>query len=74
MVDTDSGLKIIAKYLICFTCDGTGEVDDEPCDDCGGLGWEHSDGLELAELGALVDVRKFRPPDDPIQQEDYRAD
>jgi len=74
VTDIGHGPKIVSKYLICFACNGTGKVDDEPCNECGGLGWLHSDGLELKKLGTLAETRQFRPPDDPIQQEEYAAE
>lgn len=68
---TDS--RIVAEYLVCLTCQGSGEVDEDICPECDGEGWEHFGGLELdlENLGPLIAARRFQPPDSHAQQVDY---
>ncbi|HYH02627.1 MAG TPA: hypothetical protein VEC37_05965 [Bacillota bacterium] len=36
--------------------------------------WDHRQGIEIKELGTLVEVKKFQPPEDPVQLEEYKAE
>jgi hypothetical protein len=36
--------------------------------------WRYSQGKEISDLGKLLEVKKFQPPEDPIQLEEYNAE
>lgn len=66
-------LQIVAQYLICLDCDGTGKVAGQRCPECTGKGWDYFYGVQVTHPGELVDVRKLHKPDNPQQQADYDA-
>lgn len=65
--------RIVAEYLVCLICQGSGEVDEDICPECNGEGWEHFGGIELdlENLGPLIAVRRLQPPDSHAQRMDY---
>jgi len=67
-------LQIIAKYLICLECEGTGKADGKKCAECKGKGWEHFEGTKIPNPGELVEVRKLHKPDNPQQLVEYEAE
>lgn len=69
-----NSLKVLAQYNICNECNGTGWQDDYHCEECNGFGWNWRGGFKLKELGKLVDVCKFQPPDNPTQITEYKAE
>lgn len=74
VANTEHGLKIVAQYNLCFTCNGTGMQGGKSCPDCNFNGWNWRGGVKLETLGKLVEVRKFQAPDHPEQMKEYNAE
>jgi hypothetical protein len=73
ITNTNKGLKIVACYNICNTCNGQGHLADVICDECHGFGWKWRGGQQLNILGVLVTVRKFEPPSDRRHFQEYES-
>ncbi|MEG4633572.1 hypothetical protein QUB56_29015 [Microcoleus sp. AR_TQ3_B6] len=73
IANTGKGLKIVARYHICNTCNGKGKSADIICDECHGFGWKWRGGQQLNILGTLVTVRKFEPPIDGQHLQEYES-
>lgn len=71
---TPRGLKIIARHGKCLTCRGSGQLDGEPCYQCGGAGWNDLGGEAIGDPGPVVEVRRLEAPTDPQSLADYERD
>ena len=60
VVNTEKGLKIVSRYIICYNCNGTGYCAELLCDECQGFGWNWRGGKKIESLGKLVTERKFK--------------
>jgi len=65
------GLAIIGRWGICVTCWGSGTVDDRPCPTCVGSGWEPAGGMQIGQLGPVLDTRRLEAPTHPLSLADY---
>ena len=74
VANTSRGLRIIARWGICLTCQGTGELDGEECHQCRGRGWEEAGGQKLGDLGPVVETHRFEAPTEEASLADYRQD
>jgi hypothetical protein len=72
-VEKDGGeLKVVAVYDVCSNCMGSGTAGGKSCSACDG-GWVHRNGATFKKLGAPAEVKKLKPPSDPVYKPAYDA-
>jgi hypothetical protein len=68
------GWRIVAHWLVCLTCAGSGQCGGTECPRCSGTGWDTLDTPPLGNLGSVLEVRRFVPPSEDGSREDYESD
>jgi hypothetical protein len=70
---TPNGLRIMSIDRLCLNCMGSGQTAGDPCQECGGKGWQHASGKRLEVLSQPVEVFRLQAPTHPVSLADYES-